>query len=91
MNRKEVVKDIKIFFVAFACCIPLFVVIGIFLTPLIGDVWTVVIYVLIGAVAYVLALIISKKRQEKLELKREKSKMTQKYKQIVETDDKSKK
>lgn len=81
MTKKEAVKYIKLFFIAFACCIPLFVVIGIFLTQYIGNVWSVVIYIVIGAGAFVLAIYLDKKHEEKLALKREKSKLARRYRQ----------
>lgn len=80
MTRKEFVKNLKLFLIAFACCIPLFVLIGVLWRDNLGSFWTITIYVVIGAVAYILAMLINKKRQEKLALKREKSKMQKKYK-----------
>lgn len=82
MTKKEAVKYIKLFFISFACCIPLFAIIGIFLTQYIGNIWSVVIYIVIGAGAFVLALYLNKKHEEKLALKREKSKLAKRYKQL---------
>lgn len=82
MTKKEAVKYIKIFLLSFACCIPLFAIIGIFLTQYIGNVWSVVIYIFIGAGAFVLGLYLNKKHEEKLELKREKSKLARRYRQL---------
>lgn len=93
MSKKEFVKNMKLFLIAFACCIPLFVVIGIFCRDALGGFWTVTIYVVIGAGAYILALLINKKRQEKLELKREKSRLRKRYSALenAQTKEKSKK
>lgn len=96
MTKKEFVKIFKRFFLAFLCCLPIYVLIGIFLREKIGNVWTVVIYVVIGAIAFVLAEIIHKKREEQLELRREKARLKRRYKHLenidsIKTDDKSKK
>lgn len=85
MTRKEFVKNLKLFLVAFVCCIPLFVLIGVLWRDNLGSFWTIAIYVVIGAGAYVLALLVNKKRQDKLALKREKSKMKRNYKNFEQT------
>ena len=82
MTKKEFIKIFKIFFLAFLCCLPIYILIGIFLREKIGDVWTVVIYVVIGAIAFVLTEIIHKKHEEKIALKREKAKLKRRYKHL---------
>lgn len=96
MTKKEFLKIFKRFFLAFLCCLPIYILIGIFLREKIGNVWTVVIYVVIGAIAFVLAEIIHKNYEEKMELKREKTRLERRYKHLenienIKTDDTSKK
>ena len=96
MTKKEFIKVFKRFFLAFLCCLPIYVLIGIFLREKIGNVWTVVIYVVIGAIAFVLAEIIHKKREENLELRREKAKQKRRYQHLenvesIKTENSSKK
>lgn len=88
MSKKEFIKNMKLFLIAFACCIPLFVVIGIFWRDALGGFWTVTIYVVIGAGAFILALLIDKKRQEKLALKREKSRLRKRFKVVENAQNK---
>ncbi len=87
MTKKEFVRNFKLFLISFVCCIPLFVLIGVLWRDNLGSFWTITIYVLIGAGAYVLALLIDKKRQEKLALKREKSRMERKYRSLEQARD----
>ena len=82
MTKKEFLKIFKRFFLAFLCCLPIFILIGIFLREKIGNVWTIVIYVVIGAVAFILAEIIHKKHEEELELKREKARQKRRYQHL---------
>lgn len=82
MTKKEFIKIFKRFFLAFLCCIPFYILIGVFLREKIGNVWTVVIYVFLGAGAFVLAEIINKKHEEKMELKRAKAKFKRRYKYL---------
>ena len=96
MTKKEYLKIFKRFFLAFLCCLPIYILIGIFLREKIGNVWTVVIYVVIGAIAFVLAEIIHKNHEEKMELKREKNKLKRRYQNFenvesIKTADASKK
>lgn len=91
MSKKEFVKNMKLFLIAFACCIPLFVVMGIFCRDALGGFWIVTIYVVIGAGAFVLALHIDKKRQEKLALKREKSRLRKRFAVIENAQNKDNK
>ena len=82
MTKKEYLKIFKRFFLAFLCCLPIYILIGIFLREKIGNVWTVVIYVVFGAIAFVLAEIIHKKREENLELRREKARQKRRYQHL---------
>ena len=82
MTKKEFIKIFKRFFLAFLCCLPIYVLIGIFLREKIGNVWTVVIYVVIGAIAFVLAEIIHKNHEEKMEQKREAVKQKRRYQHL---------
>lgn len=96
MTKKEFIRIFKRFIIAFLCCLPIFILIGIFLREKIGNVWTVVIYVIIGIGAYVLAEIICKRHEQKMELKREKSRLKRRYQHLshiesVKTDDSQKK
>lgn len=83
MNKKEVSKLIKRFFIAFAICLPLFVVIGIFLTPIIGNVWSVVIYVVIGLGVFFLEEAVYKKIAQKKQEAREKALLKRKYQKAM--------
>ncbi len=96
MTKKEFIKIFKRFFLSFLCCLPIFILIGVFLRQKIGRVWTVVIYVVIGAIAFVLAEIIHKKHEEKMELRREQAKQKRRYQHLenvesIKTENSSKK
>ena len=82
MTRKEFLRVFKRFLIAFLCCLPIFILIGIFLTDKIGNVWTIVIYVVIGAGAYVLAEVLCRRHEKKMEEKREKSRLMRRYKNL---------
>ena len=96
MTKKEFKSIFKRFFITFLICIPIFVVIGIFLTPLIGDIWSIVIYVSIGGLAFFLEELWWKgyskkqeaKRQENLRLRKEKKRMKAIYDKSSEGEEK---
>lgn len=74
MTRKDVSNLYKRFFITFLICIPIFVVIGVFLTKYIGNVWTVVLYVVIGIIAMILEELWYKGYKKRQEIKRENAK-----------------
>ena len=90
MTRKEFKSVFKRFFITFLICLPIFIVIGVFLTDLIGNVWTIVIYVAIGLLAFFVEELWWKKysvkkeakRQELLKLRKEKKRMKAQYEKM---------
>lgn len=82
MTKKEFLRVFKRFLIAFLCCLPIFILIGIFLTDKIGNVWTIVIYIVIGAGAYVLAEFLCRHHEQKMAERREKTKLMRRYKNL---------
>ena len=94
MTKKEFVKIFKRFFITFLICLPIFVLIGVFLTGKISNFLIILMYVVIGAVAFVIEELWWAKHQKKLEQRREEAKLKRKYKNfynVTETEQKDKK
>lgn len=81
MTKKEFVKVFKRFFITFLICLPLLVLVGVFLTGKISNALIIFLYVLIGALAFVLEELWWSKHQKKLEQVREESRKKRKLKQ----------
>ena len=88
MNKKDIAKIFKRFFITFLICLPIFILIGVFLTDKIGNVWTVVLFILIGAIAFVLEEIWHKAYQKKQEQKRENARNNRRTRYIENKDEK---
>lgn len=85
MTKKQITKLFKRFFITFLLCLPLFVIFGVFLGEKIGS-WAILVYVLIGAIAFVLEEIWHNHYEQKQKQKREQAKMDRQKKRLLEQD-----
>lgn len=83
MTKKEIAKLFKRFFITFLLCLPIFAIIGVFAGDKIGSAWSIVLYVLIGAIAFVLEEIWYKGFKQRQQQKREQARQQRRQKKLL--------